>query len=620
MKDIAKRFNDYLDESIKKIKEQLGLYFNKDFQIQNDLLRRIKAYERIKAVLSINDDELSVKGTVINNFSGICYILSYSDFNIYEQIDIIMYIIGRNFKIGILHTERPALDLHSVKNYDFKYTNYDELLEMMHIDSCYTFLNTPDEELSEIDRLKKEEIKNILFTYTEDHTYLKDIHKRIKEHYIDKYPNLDQEDIDIFISALRGLSVNEEALIEFRGILEETINDKVVSPEVSGSVSKFLNDIVNYCQKTENNYVNFKDKKDYDIKLQNASKIYSWLIYKTAAHMNKTILIDFDSLEEILLSNKLTDEDIANIIFYVIECNIENGILNENYAFVNDYNRYRDTQIFLQTSTDISAGLIYPNQYSYLYRINAMNISDASVLTNVVGNISLAHFEKIRNAHKIVFNSFLIKKDSYNSKDIDEIIKALSLLNLSKKILNMIKKSLTRKMVIRDKINKSDDDVPNIKSKTSRVVINPVLDRKLEYEKAKIYDELMTYFDFNKMKCIKYLSLNDTIYCISLLRKIRFNDDRIREFILKAEDYCEKHKRNPIIRFFELLDKIEYYSDNEELQDMVLELKSAFKEALENDDDFYKEYLDMLIDNALKILPDNFEYEMVLADKYLIRG
>ena len=146
------------------------------------------------------------------------------------------------------------------------------------------------------------------------------------------------------------------------------------------------------------------------------------------------------------------------------------------------------------------------------------------------------------------------------------------------------------------------------------VVEKPMMDRK-EYNL--IERELRKYFDIRTMEVVTPLTLDLQIYCVGLLIKLGFSDDKIRE-ILKIMNKNGYSYDNPITMFVALSEKLEYYKDVDGIKEAIETMLGAMSEIMIVSDVEYEEWKDFLsseLNSALKLIPKTYDYEIEKAKK-----
>jgi len=194
-------------------------------------------------------------------------------------------------------------------------------------------------------------------------------------------------------------------------------------------------------------------------------------------------------------------------------------------------------------------------------------------------------------------------------EDIDSIYFALMELKVDEKLCRKIKTFLSKGLVTdrKEKTNvkpvqvvKEIKEVKTLSKKQTNLIIK----------------ELQQYFDFEKMKPTKTMTLNEIIYCISLMIKINADEKNIDNFLKVIEK--ENRKQNPIYLYANLYNKLMFYKNRVEvyriLNDIDEELQKMFICSLED----YDKIKSSIMENmkyVLNYIGNNYEYEKSEAKK-----
>ena len=216
-------------------------------------------------------------------------------------------------------------------------------------------------------------------------------------------------------------------------------------------------------------------------------------------------------------------------------------------------------------------------------------------------------------AHKQIKEHYFDKKDSFNEEDVEIFLSSIKGFGLSDKLIDAFRNLLLREVSKRQRKLEVVETPVQIVSKPV-VVEKPMMDRK-EYNL--IERELRKYFDIRTMEVVTPLTLDLQIYCVGLLIKLGFSDDKIRE-ILKIMNKNGYSYDNPITMFVALSEKLEYYKDVDGIKEAIETMLGAMSEIMIVSDVEYEEWKDFLsseLNSALKLIPKTYDYEIEKAKK-----
>jgi hypothetical protein len=698
MEEYITKFKQYLNECIKKVRYTLseGEYSPTFTKV---LTEQINIYKLIIASLSVPEEKLYQNGIVYVEFEVISAILAYSNFKTSDQLAIIIALLNRNLKTQILLEDNNyCLTTNSLINYPFKYNSFAEVEALCYTGKINDILNIQSNKLTTEQKLKIAELNEFIEKNKGDFSNCRVIHTKLKTYFFDKYPHLELEDIDIVSDLLGELKVSENLISEFKEIQTREYyaqKNNFNMANIQQSVDKlleFLGGPASTITVLNELSTNPQKEKVYSF----VSILYRFLSSPSISQKYHLIIRDFKYVLPYLELDKriLLKEDAVNIIFYIINQNIKNGLLEEQ--------AYTETAKF--SNVEIPSELINflpTNKYPYLYAIafekhylNQINDHKLISLDLNTSQTKAISFSSLKKAHQDIKTSCFDKINTYNEEDINTVKNALITLEISADLVDCAIKDLTKKLVIRTKKNKKTDNIVKIVQKP-KVEPKPVLNKK-EYNT--IYRELLTFFDFDKMRPFKSLSLPEIIYCLALIDKIDLPQNISQEFLNKIDKYISSNlynliassnieekisnQANPILinavskyanllndtctvlakntyitleeitscikqmtilnipdnlitmfinlcemknklskttalkKYNDLKDKLDYYKDNKEINKLLQELQEAILNQTNNGDPFYEEYLEMLMNMILDLIPSTYEYEMNIATNH----
>ncbi len=328
-------------------------------------------------------------------------------------------------------------------------------------------------------------------------------------------------------------------------------------------------------------------------------------------YLNKAINMELSYLNkvsEIMISRFLSSEKQCEIIqeqlheIQLCRYFIDALILGENpnYQVFVDFNLLPKIlcKISLKPKEKFEI-IIYFLRISKKDIIKTFDKEDISTITKALNTgINTENFIKNYNILSEYYNK---DNDNLKKEDIEKIKEALIELGIDKKLSYNIYSDFLKKI----NQKKYSDKVSTISYEIEK-------DRKLkEQERYNMIKELENYFDFRNMKCIRFLSMSEVLYVISILKKLKYDDETIRNFIIINE--YQLNMSNPITRYVQLYDKLKYYVEKYGLLDEFKELNDYFNELFISDDNdysFYKSCLDKQLDYILSLIPRNYDYEL----------
>lgn len=211
-------------------------------------------------------------------------------------------------------------------------------------------------------------------------------------------------------------------------------------------------------------------------------------------------------------------------------------------------------------------------------------------------------------AHKQIKEHYFDKKDSFNEEDVEIFLGAIKGFGLSEKLICLFRNVMLIEISKRQRKVEVVETPVQVVSKPV-VVEKPMMDRK-EYNL--IERELRKYFDIRTMEVVSPLTIDLQIYCVGLLIKLGFSDDKIRD-ILKTMNKDGYSYDNPITMFVALYEKLEYYKDVEGIKEAIETMIGAMQEIMIVDGRDYEEWKSFIgeeLTAALRLIPRDYNYEI----------
>lgn len=349
--------------------------------------------------------------------------------------------------------------------------------------------------------------------------------------------------------------------------------------------------------------------------------IGAWLMYEKESIDSKLIFDEPALIAPYAEDKSLTTREFSKLVFYIIERNILSGLLTgEKYSDIFEKNSLFDMKNRILEDKD-SINDIVTNKSVFdihcaVFKGTTMVPQNEGVLNRITlsnnPNYSIA---ELQHFHLLIKEHYLDKKDSYEENDLAIVIKALYDLSFSENICREIGNYLLFELEKRN--NKKVEKKQYIPAYEPLPRQTNTLSKK-EYNL--LYRELLTYFDFNNMQPIKYLNLDEIIYCLHILIKLQIRDNVINSFLR----IINKHNRsqNPLALYTSLYNKLNTYQNNLELKNKMTDIASYIKEMFIASDEEYVEWKELLseeLSSILELCSEDYTYELNEAQKLSLK-
>ncbi len=326
----------------------------------------------------------------------------------------------------------------------------------------------------------------------------------------------------------------------------------------------------------------------------------------------------FKLLSELLMTSPLKVKEKIDIIFKLIKHNIEIDITKNAYEMIN-LSALRNHKFRYITNKQVRDLCENGDLLSFFGKEESELTSLEKLQLSEINQFIAEHNINIKNSAEIytlLDENYFQKKDDLTEENISIIYsKLLEIgvsLELAKEIEHFLIQHVQRKQLKENKKNMLTHQ--HVLESSSKIEIPVISDKKYNAIKKMLNE----YFNFDEMKMTHYLTLDEIAICIKLLKEIGFTQEKIFFFIKSAEKFNRSLGMNPILRYIELRSKIEYYSNDKNIQDILADLDLCF--SLMNIDDaddynFSKEFIEENLGEVLKLIPTGYEYEFSEAQK-----
>lgn len=327
------------------------------------------------------------------------------------------------------------------------------------------------------------------------------------------------------------------------------------------------------------------------------------------------VFIQYDYLSEMLEESPLNARGMFIIVQRLLEKNLATNVVNQNARCfdiqgIDDYKfKYMTRDEFLEFVRTDEYGRLRNKEESELTEHEKKQLEEFDTYSDL-HPLDIGH---VIEAHKQIKEHYFDKKDSFNEEDVEIFLSAIKGFGLSDKLIDIFRNLLLREVSKRQRKVEAVETPVQVVSKPV-VVEKPMMDRK-EYNL--IERELRKYIDIRTMEVVSPLTLDLQIYCVGLLLKLGFSDDRIRD-ILKIMNKNGYSYDNPISMFVALQEKLEYYKDVEGVSEAIETMMGAMQEIMIVDGSEYEEWKSFIGEElaaTLKLIPKTYDYEIEQAKK-----
>ena len=322
------------------------------------------------------------------------------------------------------------------------------------------------------------------------------------------------------------------------------------------------------------------------------------------------IFIQFDILSHYLNISNLTPKEASAIILTFLRKNIAAGICeSESNAFDP---KEIDSYPFKTVTPEEVHQLIHEDRYRILMsKSEEERTPKENALIEELEEYTKTHPTNVdifKNIHQKINEHYFSIQDSYTEDDIYIFIEQLRKLNLSEKYCQI----LTNYLI--NEINKrKNKQTISTQKYTPKKIVKSETTSLSKKEINTLYRELCTYYNPDTKVITRYLTLQEIIYCLSIMRKLNFNKESLSLFLKTVEKFNRQQEVNPLSQYIELYNKLLYYKDRLDLEDDLSSIESIIQEMFIVSDKDYVEWKKLLaeeLSNLLRSLSGNHDYEI----------
>lgn len=319
----------------------------------------------------------------------------------------------------------------------------------------------------------------------------------------------------------------------------------------------------------------------------------------------RRIFMDFDEISILLEESGLKIQEKLDVICYLIEKNLD---IYNDYSVVLDYNDLKQIKIKGMSQIEFKDFLSGKEFDNFLK-------TDIEKLTEEELQFRERLTEKMRTKkeenHAVIVQEaikrhFIDKRNTYDENDLAITLKSFRIIGISQDICVTFAYSLRKEMKKRNKATMKEPEVKTTLKKEEKTI------SQREYNR--IFREIQGLYDIQNHKVIKPLSLEEIIYLVSLLHKIKVQESEIIKCIRMINKAGYSIYENPLAQFTAYYSKMLQCSENKEVNDalnsIIDYMKELFVPESQRDYSFWKTEIAEELKNIMPILNQNYQFEL----------
>lgn len=396
------------------------------------------------------------------------------------------------------------------------------------------------------------------------------------------------------------------------------------------TIIKFAEYVKDKLEKLSNDPV-FEVNNQYQVVVTNGvlDKLTQWYFYSslnecllsTETDKTGTVITDqFGSISESLLFSPLNARERTEVVFYLIERNIRIGHIldDDKLGGLVKYDKFYEYGISPEIVTELfNSGKMEELLYTDDSLLDEVSLEMKNIMKKCI--IVLDKNNPFVQLHQKIKTHYLDIRETYEEEDIIKVHQALLELEMDERTCNVIKVVLQNRLRTRKKCEERE----NIAKKSQGTSqIGPIKKHLSEKEYKKLKKEALPYFDLYTAMPKRDLSIDEVLYCASLLFMMGEEDHTIKALYDRSsytKKLLKKAKESPVATYLMVYDQLEFYKEKLEIEDSITLLESYFQETFLSTPEEYsvwKQAIGEELKDVLEKIPAGYEYELQTKPQY----
>lgn len=372
------------------------------------------------------------------------------------------------------------------------------------------------------------------------------------------------------------------------------------------AVTRFLSFLTHYRK--------FNEPKLSNLARQEIATLERFLSYSEEEWVNHLeIFNNYKELSKYLLLSPLSRQERAEVVFFLYS---RNSLLIEDHdIWFFDFHKISDTNgnsILTQKLLD----MVQSEKFSKFLQMNEKDLTrkqkqQRKEILDFVKRERINPDGLIQNICSVK-EHYLDKMFSYDEEDIKVVVRALQENSVSPSLVSSIQKFLK-------------DDLARRRWKSNQVGLKkePVQMSSISCRSPLVLKQtspLQGYFDWENMQPKRMLTFEEVIWCVSYLLKQGKTKEEIQAFLKVVFPGWVLTSRHPILWYFQVVEKLQFYQDDVTVESSLRQLESYFQEIfLCSDEDyaFWNEEISNELQRCQTYLSDRYDYEIAVATRAL---
>lgn len=338
---------------------------------------------------------------------------------------------------------------------------------------------------------------------------------------------------------------------------------------------------------------------DKDNVLNNLMRLYS--CPKEEWKRINEVFIDFKALseiiEEILPEMSISDEEIKDVVFYMIEKNIISGVATSSIK-ISDQKNLLTFPFKGVSASEVHAFITTSALYEAAQKKETELSEKEKVLLREVQRFTEAEEQecpKIQICHKMLKKHYFDKKEVLDFNDVQIILNILGKLGLSKTLLRSISATLRKELRQRKSRLKniptqnssSEEIVEQVQESEAEKSRKKQEENQKRKEEKEIYKKLRDIYNMDEKKLLVIPTNEVVVFWVRNAKKVNLPLETIYDFLRTVDR--EIGMMDPFVRYGLLYNKLKYFEEKTDISINLEAIEHCIDEFLE-----YQEYYETL--------------------------
>lgn len=323
-----------------------------------------------------------------------------------------------------------------------------------------------------------------------------------------------------------------------------------------------------------------------------------------------TKFVKFDQLSEVLLNSDLNVREMFDVVIYMIWKNVKHC---SEHARSLDYEEIKKLKMPSMTEEEFRNFILGKDFVRFLNARNEeLNEEELKLKQDINKILQNSNKQSASMIAQRMIKRHYFNKEVLKETDIKIVYRAFKILGVSSKLCESFQFLLEKELKNQNK--KTENNIVIKKDKEK--------EKMSQKEYDQIFRKIEKYYDIQNQRVIRPLTLDETIYIVSLMFKINIKESEIKKCVQTINKEGLEAYKNSLTYFNAYYEKMLNCSDNPEISKALQTISEYLQEMYVTDSEsylFWKEAIDKELQIIKPILNKNAQYELNEGRKLLLK-